>query len=78
MLQIALSVQQHLDNYHQSVPALFGDALFCATLLAVRNPSAQLETQEDGVNYICINILNCPLFPTSRSLAPFPPLLFSL
>lgn len=70
-------MQQHLGNYHQSVPTLFGDALFCATLPAVRNPSSQLETQEYGVNFIRINILNCPLFPTSRPLAAFLPLLFS-
>lgn len=64
-------MQQHLGNYHQSVPTLFGDALFCATLPAVRNPSSLLETQEYGVNFVHINILNCPLFPPSHPLARF-------
>lgn len=70
-------MQQHLGNYHQSVPTLSGDALFCVSLPAVRKDFSQLEMQEYGVNFIHINILNCPLFPTSHPFAPFLPLLFS-
>lgn len=72
-------MQQHLGNYHQSVPTLSGDALFCATLPAATKDFSQLEVlQEYAVNSIHINILNRPLFPTSCPLAPFFPLPFFL
>lgn len=53
-----LSTQQHLGNYHQSVPALSGDALFCATFPTVRKDFTQSETLEYTVDFIHINILH--------------------